>query len=314
MTTTLPRVILTAEATETMVDEILNHSSETAWALYGLVLADKTVIINGVLRPTPDDVHRQYSEVTIGGEGIKQAVLWLAKNWRLAKRLNTTLEGARFVFFLYGHKHPWGFDELSPKDINSIVTAVEIDGLDPVIAVLAIARSNKRIRPSGRRVGTLLSTRYSRVWLRFYYLDKSMVDVARATHMEPVPAEVIPEVVDEKTVPMSPPLGWHIVNKAHLAEQLRHLTSMGCSVREVIQNVEGGAPFEIQFWIGHEKWGSTTALALTTLWDFPKSPPKIQLYLDTGILEIAPNDVGWMADGDFIEIIFQLQRKGLLSK
>ena len=314
---TEPLVSITRQAVFQMVDEALKYQDiETAWGLYGLIFPHEIALVTGILRASSSDIVRHYATTTLGGDRQAEAVRWLSSNHKILKKMRASPEDARFAFLFKGHSHhKLGVDSYSAQDHASILEAVEQDGLEIAIGPLVtLATKGPNINYPASWKGTIVADQSQRVWLRFYYLSRSMLDanIRRAKLIDPI-------LVDANDVPIVPPLGWQFTNEDDYLEQLRHLKGYGCQVQVIFREIQNGPPFEIQFLITKPQWRGM--LSIVTNWDFPKTAPTFQVLnpakesSETGDYDVAtdlPEGLLWNPGDDLILAVFRLEARGEL--
>ncbi len=299
-----PRLLMTNQVIAVMSAEVLAHRDiETGWGQYGLLLDEVTTYLGGVIRPSADDIVRMYARTNVGGQKQADAVRWLQANHRLMATLGIVPRSARFAYLFKGHSHHHlGFGSFSGTDMGSILEAVEVDGLEVAIGTLATIDRLPETRVSAaRQSGTIGITQQSKVWLRFYYLSRAMV---QAGQREPILLR--PEVVDIKDVPLLPPLGWQFTREDDYLEQLRLFHSFGCAVQVFSREIRDGPPFEVQFLVSKAGWKST--LSIITPWNYPEGAPTFQFVNGTSPV----TGELWYQGCDLIDGVFKLIAAGEL--
>ncbi|OGM75466.1 hypothetical protein A3H19_03020 [Candidatus Woesebacteria bacterium RIFCSPLOWO2_12_FULL_39_9] len=312
-----PIIFITKQALYEMVNEVLRFPEiETAWGLYGLIFPNETTLVTGILKASASDIVRKYATTTLGGNRQAEAVRWLSSNHKILKKMNVSPDEARFAFLFKGHSHHvLGVDSYSSQDHASIFEAVEKDGLEIAIGPLAtLETKGPDVNYLASWRGTMVIDQSQRVWLRFYYLSRSMLEnrVRRARLIDPI-------VVDAVDVPVVPPLGWQFTREDDYLEQLRHIKNYGCQVQVILREIRNGPPFEVQFLVSKPNW--LGMLSIVTDWDFPKTAPTFQVLNPTKGSSEAGDYEGakylleeplWSPEFDLIEVVFRLEARGEL--
>ncbi|KKQ92634.1 MAG: hypothetical protein UT17_C0001G0013 [Candidatus Woesebacteria bacterium GW2011_GWB1_39_10] len=306
-----PRVLITRKVLRELSAETLKYPNiETACGLVGMVLANGTIVIAGVIPPSTRDIVRRQATVKFGGEGLSAAVLWMEANFANIHK-NDSVANFSFIWKKHSH-HGLGYNHFSQTDVNSIVEAVEKYKMEFAIGILALIPENRStVHTRGQMKGTVSVESDVTVRFRFYYFDRNMLQAGIRE-----PKLVTPQVVDEKVVPVMPPLAWQWVDEDGFNRQLRQLEEYGARATPIYRDVNGDPIQEIQFVITKPNWKGT--LLVTTNWDYPKTPPLIQVISDVDptrpgkeLHEVKLDADGkpiWTSESDFIDVVFELEK------
>lgn len=302
---TIPKIIFTRQWISGWVNEVMTHpNEETGCALYGVLLADGTLIINGLLKPPEGSLIRSKGEIRIGGENLKQQYLWLAQSWDWIQKDATPKVAGKFYFLDSAHSHyTLGFKQYSPTDKSRLCEAIEEGQMSIAVGVLATIE-NKNIMNyvvETFRSGSIMTNRQWSVRLQFYCLTRQMYESGKRD-----PILVTPKIVDEKETPTMPPLGWQIVREGWYKNQLRSLELMGCETLVLPKPITSGQPLALQFIIQNPSWKGI--VDIITPWDFPNSLPTVTIRTNLGKSQkdIPPQY------RNLVDIIVQLREKGEL--
>jgi hypothetical protein len=311
----LPRLYVTRHVLADMTAEVLAHPHiETAWGLYGFRYP-KSVFLVGVIRPVAGEVVRGFANAEAGGLEMAKAYNWLKANEKeITKAVGSRRSGHGEFDFLYkGHSHhTLGFDHYSGTDQQSILSVVKDDGLKVAVGPLALIRANNvgynHTTPWSHET---TASRYTRVTFLFYMLTKEMVD---AGYHEAV--TVKPVIIDTANTLLVPPMAWEFSQTDDFNRQIRNLRNFGCTVEVRHVDVNRKPPLEIQFKVDHKKWKHI--LMITTDWNYPDVPPKIQLIPKSADITFkeanALSAETWWVRGDgFIDIVGKMIERGVLE-
>src|SRR3989339_573305 len=241
------------------------------------------------------------------------AMRWLHANERLINQhVKNGINQGKFGFLYKGHSHhTLGFGQYSSVDHSSIYQAVKDDGLEVAVGPLALIKSNGASFGHAPFMGNVVSaSRYSRVEFVFYLLTKEMVEYGL-----PQAVVVRPTIIETVKTLLVPPLGWEFAQNDEFKEQLRHLNSWGCQVKVNHIDSNGKPPLEIQFVI--DRVGFKATLVITTDWNYPEAPPRIQLLPKDGSMTWEEaNKISamqwWSRGDDFIDIIGRMLSRSYL--
>lgn len=307
-TTSTPKLLITTEAAQDLAREALKFPNrETACGLVGLILSNGTVAITGIIAPSAMDIIRNVATTQFGGENLAAATEWLQVNYGLIHKKET----AKFAFLWKGHSHhQLGFDHFSSTDEESILDAVQKYGLEVAIGVLTLIDEDKSVVHTEMQPGTLSVESDSSVRLRFYYLSREMVAQGITK-----PILLTPKVINAKSVPALPSLPWQFTDEENFRRQIRQLEEYEARVVVLHRDVNGDPVQEVQFVVQKPSWKGV--LIITTNWDFPNTPPVVEVVSDTDPSkpgsekhEVKTDKEGnplWNPDTDFIDLVFRLE-------
>lgn len=304
--------MITEEAADDLVTEVIRFPShENACGIVGLTFTNGSMAITGIIPAASMDIVRNESTAKFGGENLKAAVEWMETNFDLLHPDDVKAK-AEFTFFWKGHTHQQiKYPHYSSTDEQSILDAVKKYGMEKAVGVLGLI-DHKEDSLHANLVKTGLSgTRSFEVSLLFYYLDQKMVASG-----EEKPILLTPRIIKAKNVPALPPLPWEFTNEDSFKRQIRQLDEFGARVVPLHRNVNGDAIQEVQFIITKPDWNGN--LIITTNWDYPKTPPLIQVISDIDprhpgkeLHEVKLDVEGkpiWTHVSDFIDVVFELEK------
>jgi hypothetical protein len=303
--------MITNEAAADLAQEALKFlHRETACGLVGLIFSDAAIAITGIIPPSVMDIVRNVTTTQFGGENLAAAAEWLQVNYNL---IHKEADKPKFAFLWKGHSHhQLNYDHFSSTDEDSILEAVNL-GLDVAIGALTLIDRNDMVVYPGLQNGTIYVTAGASVRLRFYYLSRAMVDAGIKK-----PILLTPRIISAKSVPALPSLPWEFTNEAAFRRQIRQLEDYGAHIVVLHRDVSGDPTQEVQFVVQKPSWRGT--LMITTSWDYPNTPPLIQVISDTDpskpgmeINEAKLDKDGhslWTPETDFIDIVLKIVEKG----
>ncbi|QQG41831.1 MAG: hypothetical protein HYV90_00765 [Candidatus Woesebacteria bacterium] len=312
-----PRILVTKGAAIAMVNEVLaNPAIETGFGLWGVIMDDhQSVIVTHIIQPIPEDIEKGYAKLAFGGDGQKEALIWLTANEGLFRKKLGSKPGGKCAYLYKGHSHhTLNFNQYSGTDIQSIKDAINVDGLEVAVGplVLILNPGDWKFKATSGYVDV---NEFTRVRIVFYYYSKAMAAMGITE-----PITVTPTIIEAKSAPMLPPLGWQFTNDADYFEQLRHITNYGAEVEVSYRDVRDGPPQEIVFKVTKEKvWRGT--LYIVTPWNYPEAAPKFSVDALEGKSATEQGDYNskrllegplWSPGEDLIEAIFKLEARGEL--
>lgn len=308
-----PLLIVTTRVIRDIARFSLQHPTiETAQDLLGLVFDDEeTALVTTVIPPSPENIVRSYAHVRLGGEEQKKAVSWYLQNALKMRRNGMMPKYALPTYLHVSHSHHGlGYEYYSATDIQTIRKVVLEYGLKVAIGPLVTLKTRgPRIVPNSvySRVPKVDVYSSEHVTIKWYYYSAKMAELGINS-----PVLVRPVIVEDKDIPQVPPLSWRYIEPEHYAEQMRHFTSLGCTVQVVEREIDGAPPFETQFLVKNPDWnGGTGGLVnIITTWDFPNSPPVFSVNKDGVKVNVElPN---WHRGMDLVEVLFDMKKKGLI--
>ncbi|OGG08630.1 hypothetical protein A2154_02325 [Candidatus Gottesmanbacteria bacterium RBG_16_43_7] len=278
-----PEIIVPRRVFDMIAREAQAHEpTETGQALLGIRTPTQIVIL--VTVPDLTDTIRQAAYFKQGGSDQVEIFHWHEKHWKAmiadtppmsgwtpttVVPKGTTPAELRLELYHVGdwHKHPGQLKILSTTDIGTI------DGLfaDPenrlseyVAPIITASYYNQALL--GERDAEVTYRFGTELQLNWYYLTKG----------ESIIWHVKPTVVADKCLPWFPPLPWHLNDLERFQYELGQLQSEGHTVRWTVRQMDRDLEMEIIFAVDNPAW--TKRLLITTDFDYPKSPPRIQIF------------------------------------
>jgi hypothetical protein len=301
-----PNIIVTEDVMKELNKEALRYPDrETACGVVGLIYEDGTIALTGTIPAPALDVVRNVATAQLGGKDLKAAYDWLHANFGAINHGKETK--VLFAFIGKAHSHQKiAFHTFSSTDEESILEAVrDLDSEVAVWPLLLISEFKSQIRTVGQMEGTISVESDTTVRVRFYYLDKKMVQMGRTK-----PILIQPKVVKSTSLPaLLPPLSWRHTDEDNFRRQLRQLDEYGAQTFVIQHNADSDPEHEVQFVIVHPKWNGKTVIIVTD-WDYPKSKPVIKVVSPNGTIKVIHTDIHgapiWQPKNDFIDILFEL--------
>lgn len=305
----LPKLLITKQAVHDLRAEALRFlTNETGAGLFGLIYTQagktETVAITGVIPAPAADIVRRVATVSLSGNKMSEAVDWLEKNHAA---IHGAANGVEFAFLYYAHSHhKMDFRHFSGRDIQSMYEAIHKHGMKLAVGVLMLITEEwEKIHTKDSMEGTISIEVDTRVHLRFYYLDRVMVDAGIRE-----PTLIRPEVVDGKSLPVVPPLSWEYTNEDEFLLQMRKLERQGARVTVIKGNFDSDPVLEIKFIISKPTWQGKVLL-ITTDWNFPASPARVEVIRPgAGIKPLSTDKAGapiWMVNDDFLDVMLRFE-------